>query len=59
MATPDTAPAVVESVVDTTRAVTILEHVRQNNVSYLIGSLLLYQLGLLDKVVVWGSGCIA
>lgn len=45
--------------VETTRVLAILEHVRQNNVAYLVGSLLLYQLGLLDKAMVWGAGCVA
>ena len=48
-----------ESAVNAVRVASILEHVKQNNVSYLIGSLLAYQLGLLDQLVVWGAGCVA
>ena len=58
VATPDAATA-AENLVDATRAASIMEHVRQNNVAYLVGTLVLYQLGLLDKVVVWGAGCVA
>lgn len=52
-------PDIAEKAIDATRAATVMEHVRQNNVAYLVGTLILYQLGLLDKVVVWGAGCVA
>ena len=54
MAMPETA-GVVESAVDATRASMILEHVKQNNVAYLVTLLISHQLGILDKVIVWGS----
>ena len=54
MAMPETA-GVVESGVDATRASMILEHVKQNNVAYLVTLLISHQLGILDKVIVWGS----
>lgn len=56
---PDTAASAADTAVQATRAIAILEHVKQNNVAYLVGTLLMYQLGLLDQVMVWGSGCIA
>ena len=55
MPSPDTATA-VESLTDATRAATMLEHVKENNVSYLLGSLIAYQLGLLDQLFVYTSG---
>ena len=56
---PDTAASAADTAVQATRAIAILEHVKQNNVAYLVGTLLMYQLGFLDQVMVWGSGCIA
>ena len=55
VATPDAATA-AENLVDATRAATIMEHVKENNVSYLLGSLIAYQLGLLDQLFVYTSG---
>ena len=55
MATPDTASAVVESAVDTSKMITIVEHIKQNNLAYLVGILISHQLGILDQVIVWGS----
>lgn len=54
-ATPDTASAVVESAVDTSKMIQIFEHVKQNNLAYLVGLLLSHQLGILDQVIVWGT----
>jgi len=55
MATPDTATAVVESAVDTSKLISVVEHIKQNNLAYLVGILISYQLGILDQVIVWGS----
>ena len=55
MATPDTATAVVESAVDTSKLITVVEHIKQNNLAYLVGILISHQLGILDQVIVWGS----
>ncbi len=55
MATPDTATAVVESAVDTSKLISIVEHIKQNNLAYLVGLLISHQLGILDQVIVWGS----
>ncbi len=55
MATPDTATAVVESAVDTSKMISIFEHIKQNNLAYLVGLLLSHQLVILDQVIVWGS----
>ena len=56
MATPDTASAAAEAAMDTTRAVSIIEHVKENNLAYLLGVLISYQMGLLDQVVTYGTG---
>lgn len=59
MATADTAATAVESVADATRAASVLAHVKENNIAYLIGILISYQMGLLDQVVAYGSGVCA
>jgi len=56
VATPDTVASAADVAVDTTRAVTILEHVKENNLAYLLGILISYQMGLLDQVVTYGTG---
>jgi hypothetical protein len=49
-------PDVADKAIDATRAATMIEHVKENNVSYLLGSLIAYQLGLLDNLLVYTSG---
>lgn len=49
----------IESVVQAGRMAMIIDHVRQNNIAYLIGVLISYQMGLLDKVVTHGQGICA
>jgi hypothetical protein len=56
VATPDTASAAVDSAMDTARAASIIEHVKENNIAYLLGVLISYQMGLLDQVVTYGTG---
>lgn len=46
----------VETAVDGTRAATILQHVKDNNIAYLIALLVSYQIGILDKAWTYGSG---
>jgi len=55
MASPDTAAAVVETATDTSKLITVFEHIKQNNLAYLVGLLISHQLGILDQVIVWGS----
>ena len=55
MATPDTASAVIETASDTSKLITVFEHIKQNNLAYLVGLLISHQLGILDQVIVWGS----
>lgn len=58
MATPDTA-TVVESTVEITKAASIMQHMKENNIAYLLGVLISYQMGLLDQVVTYGTGICA
>ena len=54
---PETASAeIVTNAIDVNRFATTLEHIKQNNVAYLVGLFVSHQLGILDQVLVWGSG---
>lgn len=55
VSTPDTAAAVVETAADTSKLISVVEHIKQNNLAYLVGLLISHQLGILDQVIVWGS----
>ena len=55
MATPDTA-TVVESTVEMTRAASIIAHVKENNIAYLVGILISYHMGILENAYTYGSG---
>lgn len=54
MAMPETSVA-VETAVDTSKMISVIEHIKQNNLAYLVGILISHQLGILDQVIVWGS----
>tara|TARA_B110000305_G_C19435779_1_gene638852 strand:+ start:2197 stop:2364 length:168 start_codon:yes stop_codon:yes gene_type:complete len=47
---------IVETAADTTKALKVLDHLKQNNIAYLVGLFVSHQLGILDQVIVWGSG---
>lgn len=49
----------VSGVVQAGRMAIIIEHVKNNNIAYLIGVLISYQMGILDKVVTHGQGICA
>ena len=56
MATPDTAAQVAEAAVDTARGASLVAHIVERRLEYLIGTLIAHQLGLLDQLVTYGSG---
>jgi hypothetical protein len=56
MATPDTAAAAVESVAKASQSASVLAHIVERRLEYLIGTLIAHQLGLLDQLVTYGSG---
>lgn len=57
MATPDTASAaVIEAVGKTGQAASVLTHIVERRLEYLIGTLIAHQLGILEQVVNYGSG---
>ncbi len=54
---PETASAeIVTTAIDVNRFATTLEHIKQNNVAYLVALFVSHQIGILDSVLVWGSG---
>jgi len=53
MVSPDT---IVDTSIDANKLVTVMEHVKQNNIAYLVALFVSHQLGILDKVLLWGSG---
>ena len=57
MATPDTAAtAAIDTAVNATKAASLLSHIVERRLEYLIGTLVAHQLGFLDQVITYGSG---
>ena len=56
MATPDTAAVAAESVAKVGQGASVLAHIVERRLEYLIGTLIAHQLGLLDQLVTYGSG---
>ena len=60
MAMPETAAAATVDAVDTvvkgTQGASVLAHIVERRLEYLIGTLIAHQLGLLDQLVTYGSG---
>ena len=50
------AERITGSVVQNARLMAIVQHMKQNNVSYMIGTFVAWQMGLLDSVITYGSG---
>lgn len=46
----------VSQAVDITRGASLFLHIKENNIAYLLGVLISYQMGILDKVLAHGSG---
>jgi hypothetical protein len=44
------------NVVQAAKVLSILKHVRENNVSYLLGVFVLHSMGFLEQAVTYGSG---
>lgn len=45
-----------QAAVKNVRMALFIEHMRQNNLSYIVGTFVAWQMGLLDSVVTYGSG---
>jgi hypothetical protein len=57
--TPDTAETVIEAGQKTLSSATLIGHIVERRIEYLLGTLVAYQLGLLDQLVSAGTQCIA
>ncbi len=60
MAMPETAAAATADAVDTvvkgTQGASVLAHIVERRLEYLIGTLIAHQLGLIEQVMTYGSG---
>jgi len=56
MVMSDTATTAAEVAVDTARGASLVAHVVERRLEYLIGTLIAHQIGLLDQLVTYGSG---
>lgn len=45
-----------KTVVQNARLAMLIEHMKQNNLSYMVGTFVAWQMGLLDSVITYGSG---
>jgi hypothetical protein len=50
------AEQAAKTVVQNARLLAIVEHMKQNNLSYMVGTFVAWQMGLLDSVITYGSG---
>ncbi len=50
------AEQVAKTAAQTARLTVLIEHMKQNNISYMIGTFVAWQMGLLDTVITYGSG---
>ena len=58
MAAPETAAtaAITDTAVKASQGASVLAHIVERRLEYLIGTLIAHQLGLLDQLVTYGSG---
>lgn len=56
VATTDAAASVVESAAKVGQGASVLAHIVERRLEYLIGTLIAHQIGLLDQLVTYGSG---
>jgi hypothetical protein len=56
MAITDTTAAAVETAADTAKGASLIAHIVERRLEYLIGTLIAHQIGLLDQLVTYGSG---
>jgi len=50
------AEAVKEAVIDTNKSLALFEQIVERRIEVLLGTLIAYQMGLLDKLVTYGAG---
>lgn len=59
MAAADTAAEVAEAGMKSMSTYNLIGHIVERRIEYLLGTLIAYQLGLLDTLVTAGQTCIA
>ena len=47
---------VVSQAAEITKGASLILHIKENNIAYLLGVLISYQMGILDKVLAHGAG---
>lgn len=57
--TPDTAEAVADVSKKAISTSSLIAHIVERRIEYLVGTLIAYQIGLLDQLVAHGQQCIA
>jgi len=50
---------IVTDVVTATKGATVLEHILERRIEYLVGTLIAHQMGVLDFLLVYGHGVCA
>ena len=56
---PETMPDTIEAASKALSTKTLISHIVERRIEYLVGTLIAYQIGLLDQLVATGSQCIA
>lgn len=59
MATPDVTPSTTELATKAINMSSLIAHIVERRIEYLVGTLIAYQMGILDTLVAHGSQCIA
>ena len=47
---------IAESAGESVKLIKMVEHIKENNVAYLLGVVITYQMGILDSVMKYASG---
>jgi len=50
---------VVSEVITATKTASVMEHIVERRIEYLVGTLIAHQMGILDFLLVYGSGVCA
>jgi hypothetical protein len=50
---------IVTDAITATKGATVLEHILERRIEYLVGTLIAHQMGVLDFLLVYGSGVCA
>jgi hypothetical protein len=56
---PEIMPESIEAASKALSTKTLISHIVERRIEYLVGTLIAYQIGLLDQLVATGSQCIA